>query len=890
MENNNFIFFDGHQFHKRPLQGEQNPPQPPPPNAQSQPVPGPVSGIAVPQQHAVPPQYGSAMGAGRPQMPFNNGNQYSIHPPPFDTSYMAGALHHQPDIMNMPYNSHGLHQFSVSPHFNYNNNNNHTPSGNSNAPMLQQYPQAWHESRPVTMAPPAPVRPDMGMSFMGDQVQLPTPIGVPSAIYQQYEEFLPRHFNGQENTDDEIVVEAQRPANPLIMAATTTEVKAFGSAAPNAASVSQPQAPAPPLPQAPLPPHIQPQPQPQAEAQPQPHPLPVQAPPPQESKKEAAEGPRLEEVDKAVFSAKERDAMAKKSPTSLMKERIYALLKKRTESMSTAVELFKKTILACRKEDFGATDPDEIQVAFDMADKSVTSRFWAEFRNANHFLSRMRNWIAAMIKKKRYDSTKSALKALASIPFTEQTLHDLKLKVVLDILEKRGDTLTSKLATRALQSALKRMPAKPTATSRSTTPVDKNPVKLGIASAQKQTNESSFFKSLQNAQQQTTAPTATTTTATTTASKKRDSSAVEATDTKVVKKPAPANSTYSFASHLQTIKRGPLKQTSPTVVDKKEDEKPKEKPTKNVRWKDEESLVEIKYFELFPEEISSRKRVRDIKDLDHEEALALHNEATEGNTGPPVESIEWYDPPKLELSEQQDEMPIKRGGELIPHSPATEAELQRQSESFVRPDTPDSPDEPVARKETRNKTAIMVLPDRINKDPRMNGFLEHVASTGVEPSPLIPKVSPPPPAAATAPVFPAVPAAPGAQDALKMLTQLINANKTNPAIANPPFDMGQMQAFLHQTRNSGPPHQAPPNGTSHGPSYGYPHGPSNWQPHESSQDVSLEKIIELRKRDVRPDVAHDTSPGYKHRHPCAFFRKGRCNYGNDCNFIHLKDE
>lgn len=478
---------------------------------------------------------------------------------------------------------------------------------------------------------------------------------------------------------------------------------------------------------------------------------PTKRPPPavQSNQVSQPEPKRQKTIDNISLSEKNQRLFEQQPLHIQVKYRVAAFFQAYSSSVSELIKKFVGLVLSIDIDQSGSTDtPEAFAVAFEIANDKAPQYFWIGLRLQALLLARIRNWLTAMIKNKKYDGTQPCLQGLSSMSLTEEHLERYKLNKVLALLIKRGDVKTQEICNHILNratqltrlnSAAKPAPVRPKAISSSTKAI---PVKVVSSKSQREQNlkalpaatfekpvkasspsiklvkvvkptapvstvkkpasaGNSFFKSLQT-------PKPTTVSSNSSIPIKGENKQVS--DSKPVatsniavpsKSVAPV---LSFSSHLKSIREAKKKDIERKV---KPVEPVAKKSKKSVRWRDDD-LTETREYYLDPEE-RAEKQINiqsNAKGMEYREAITAFSRT---NTEPEQEEeLEWYSPKSIDLSmssippQMLEQYPPKRCGSKKTESKEAEIQKNREAHTLIAmymdaseiPDSPAEPDEP----------------------------------------------------------------------------------------------------------------------------------------------------------------------------------------------------
>lgn len=458
---------------------------------------------------------------------------------------------------------------------------------------------------------------------------------------------------------------------------------------------------------------------------------------------------RRKTIDDISLSEKNQRLFEQQPLHIQVKYRVAAFFQAYSSSVSELIKKFVGLVLSIDIDKSGSTDtPEAFAVAFEIANDKAPQYFWIGLRLQALLLARIRNWLTAMIKNKKYDSTQPCLQGLSSMSLTEEHLERYKLNKVLTLLIKRGDVKTQEICNyilnRAnqltrLNSAAKPAPVRSKVISSSTKAIpikiassksqhEQNLKALPVANVEKPVKASSpsiksvkvvkpaasvstvkkpasagnsFFKSLQ-------APKSTIVSSNISVPIKGENKQVSdfkpvATSNTVVtsKSVAPV---LSFSSHLKSIREAKKKDIERKA---KPVEPVAKKSKKTVRWRDDD-LTETREYYLDSEERAGKKiKIQsNAKGIEYHEAV---NAFLRTDTEPEQEEeLEWYSPKSIDLSissippQMLEQYPPKRCGSKKTESKEAEIQKNREAHTLITmymdaseiPDSPAEPDEP----------------------------------------------------------------------------------------------------------------------------------------------------------------------------------------------------
>lgn len=462
-----------------------------------------------------------------------------------------------------------------------------------------------------------------------------------------------------------------------------------------------------------------------------------------------------------------------------VKYRVAAFFQAYSSSVSELVKKFVSLVLNINIDKAGTTDtPEAFAVAFEIANEKAPTYFWIGLRLQALLLARIRNWLTAMIKNKKYNGTQPCLQGLSNMSLTEEHLERYKLNKVLTLLIKRGDAKTQEICNHILSRAtqLTRLNSaakpgvvrpKPAPSSAKSTPVktvvskpqpEKTPKVEAAVNIDKSANKSSppatksvkpvkpappvatvkksapagnsFFKSLQTPKPSVSSST---------------SSAPPKTENKQASKSVPTSKpsapVLSFSSHLKSIRESKKKELERKV---KPVEAPVKKNKKSVRWRDDD-LTETREYYLDPEERAEKK----IKIQSNAKGLEYHEAVTGfwGTSNEPEqeEDIEWYSPKPIDLSNSSippqmlEQYPVKRGGSKETQSKEAQIQKDREAHTLIAmymdaseiPDSPAEPDEPETSGDAEPKEIL--LANSWKHNPLFKNLLENENKDSFDP-------------------------------------------------------------------------------------------------------------------------------------------------------------
>jgi hypothetical protein len=536
-------------------------------------------------------------------------------------------------------------------------------------------------------------------------------------------------------------------------------------------------------------------------------------PPPTAQPKQASQptAKRQKTITDDISLSEKNQRLFEQQPLHIqVKYRVAAFFQAYSSSVSELVKKFVSLVLSINIDKSGTADiPEAFAVAFEIANEKAPTYFWIGLRLQALLLARIRNWLTAMIKNKKYDGTQPCLQGLSNMSLTEEHLERYKLNKVLTLLIKRGDAkiqeICNHILNRATQltklnsaarpevvrpkggsSSVKATPIKTVVSKpqheRSpkvelATNVDK-PANKGSPPAPKPVKPvkpappvvtvkksapagNSFFKSLQTPKPNVSSST---------------SSPPLKTDNKQASKPVvtskPSAPVLSFSSHLKSIRESKKKDLERKV---KAVEPVVKKSKKSVRWRDDD-LTETREYYLDPEERAEKKiKIQgNAKGLEYREAVTgfwgSSNELEQ------EEEIEWYSPKSIDLSNSSissqmlEQYPVKRGG--LKETQSKEAQIQKNREAHTLiamymdaseiPDSPAEPDQPEASGDAEPKE--IPLANGWKHNPLFKNLLSNESKDSFDPhSQPKPEVNP---------MLP------------NQLTSLLSSLASNPAFSN----------------------------------------------------------------------------------------------------------
>lgn len=405
-------------------------------------------------------------------------------------------------------------------------------------------------------------------------------------------------------------------------------------------------------------------------------------------------------------------------------------------------------------------------------------------------------------------------------------------------------------------------------------------------------------------------------------------------------KPVAASPAFSFSSHLKSLRQGNKKSEKEVItIDGASGTDSKKRKKKTVKWRSEMELVQVKEYELDPEERASKRsgigKDFDAKFLDFNEGKNAFSFARSHGTFITDDqefdqTIPWYPPQKIVMPESMydklDDLPSSRGGKLLINS--IEAEERRKKEEsrlmavyMTDSDIPDTPSEVEVLKETadpNHETVTVPLANQLLSDPdylnAKNGITNsnngnmHNTNNNMDSMPMmgLPFSMPPPIGMNSNTNFSnsAPPVAQGNPDMAAISSLLSGLKQTMtpaPQVEHPnDNEYNPLQpnaaALLSQIFNNG-------NNMGQGMNYGFNMNNDNDNNNFNNGNSVMNsnklnkknirptkglspKTLELRSRDVRPFVRNDKTTLDKWKFPCHFFRE-KCGNGDSCPYLHI---